>query len=279
MRPSVDLPQPDSPTSPTTSPSPIASCTSSTACTTASCRPAPNRLAARAARSSGLTKRLLTPSSATIGCGHAGVSLSACGCQQRAARPCGWTTMAGAVAHAASARAQRGEKAQPGGRLGGRGRRAGNLGERRAALLPRRRRADQPARIGVQRPRQHGLDRSFLDDAPGIHDRDAVGEPGHHREIVGDPDQRGAGLRAQRLHLGEDLRLDGDVERGGRLVGDQQQRPVQQRDRDGDALAQAAGELVRIGLQPLVGRGDADGGERRRAPAPAPPVATPARAR
>ena len=85
--------------------------------------------------------------------------------------------------------------------------------------------------------------------------------------------------RAQRLHLGEDLRLDGDVERGGRLVGDQQQRPVQQRDRDGDALAQAAGELVRIGFQPLVGRRDADRGAAPRAPAPAPPAATPARAR
>ena len=58
--------------------------------------------------------------------------------------------------------------------------------------------------------------------------------------------------RAKRLHLGEDLRLDGDVERGGRLVGDQEQRPVQQRNRDRDPLAHAAGELVRIGVQPLV---------------------------
>ena len=68
--------------------------------------------------------------------------------------------------------------------------------------------------------------------------------------------------RAERLHLGEDLRLDGDVERGGRLVGDQQRGPVQQRDRDRDPLAHAAGELVRIGVQPLVGRGDADRDQR-----------------
>ena len=51
-------------------------------------------------------------------------------------------------------------------------------------------------------------------------------------------------------HLGKDLRLDRDVERGRRLVGDDQRRAVQQRDRDRDALAHAAGELVRIGVEP-----------------------------
>ena len=58
MRPSVDLPQPDSPTSPTTSPSAIARSTRSTACTTSSCRPAPAKLAMRAATSSGLHEAL-----------------------------------------------------------------------------------------------------------------------------------------------------------------------------------------------------------------------------
>ena len=46
----------------------------------------------------------------------------------------------------------------------------------------------------------------------------------------------------------QDLRLDGDVERGGRLVGDQQRRPADQRHRDHRALAQAAGKLERIGV-------------------------------
>ena len=69
-------------------------------------------------------------------------------------------------------------------------------------------------------------------------------------------------LGAELLHLGQDLRLDGHVERRGRLVGDEQGRAVQQRDGDGDALAHAAGELVRIGVQPLLGRGDADPAER-----------------
>ena len=56
----------------------------------------------------------------------------------------------------------------------------------------------------------------------------------------------------------ENLPLDGDVERGGRLVGDQQIRLAGQRHGDGDALALAAGELVRIGVDSLGGIGKAD---------------------
>ena len=44
----------------------------------------------------------------------------------------------------------------------------------------------------------------------------------------------------------EDLRLDRDVERGGRLVGDQQLRIAGERHGDHHALAHAARELVRI---------------------------------
>ena len=51
----------------------------------------------------------------------------------------------------------------------------------------------------------------------------------------------------------QDLRLDGDVERGGRLVGDQQVRLVGERHGDHHALALAARQLVRIGVEPLLG--------------------------
>ena len=50
----------------------------------------------------------------------------------------------------------------------------------------------------------------------------------------------------------QDLRLRGDVERGGRLVGDQQRRLEHQRHRDHDALALAARELVRIATRPCA---------------------------
>ena len=79
---------------------------------------------------------------------------------------------------------------------------------------------------------------------------------------MGDPDQRGAVVAGEFLHLGEDLRLDGDVERGGGFVGDDEVGSVEQGDGDGDALAHAAGELVRVGGEALLGRGDADHAQR-----------------
>ena len=64
--------------------------------------------------------------------------------------------------------------------------------------------------------------------------------------------------RLQLLEKLEDLRLDGDIQRGGRLVGDEQVRLVGERHGDHHALALAAGELVRIALQPRLRLGDAD---------------------
>ena len=54
------------------------------------------------------------------------------------------------------------------------------------------------------------------------------------------------------------LDLHRGVERGGRLVGEQQARAAGQRDRDHRALPQAARQLVRIGLQAALRRGNLD---------------------
>ena len=73
---------------------------------------------------------------------------------------------------------------------------------------------------------------------------------GDDAEIVRDEQQRQV---ERRLHVAqqiEDLRLDRDVERGRRLVGDDQRRLAGQRHGDQHALAHAAGELVRV----VVGR-------------------------
>ncbi len=69
-------------------------------------------------------------------------------------------------------------------------------------------------------------------------------------------------LLRELLHFRQDLRLDGDVQRGGGLVGDDQVRPVQHGDGDGHALAHAAGQLMRIGQQPFFGAGNAHHAER-----------------
>ena len=70
----------------------------------------------------------------------------------------------------------------------------------------------------------------------------------------------------------EDLGLDGDVERGGRLVGDQELRSRGQRHRDHGALAQAARELVRVVARALARRRAPAPGRASPPPAPRPPA-------
>ena len=80
---------------------------------------------------------------------------------------------------------------------------------------------------------------------------------GDDAHVVGDQDHRDAGPPLEVAQQGEDLRLHRDVERGGRLVGDQQLRPAGERHGDHHPLALPAGELVRILAEPAGGLGDA----------------------
>src|SRR5258706_5208516 len=87
-----------------------------------------------------------------------------------------------------------------------------------------------------------------FDNAAEIHYRDAVTDMGHHSEIMCD-EQIGKIMLALEVdqqidHLG----LDRHIERRYRLIADDQPRPQRQSPRDADALALAAGELVRIVL-------------------------------
>ena len=75
-------------------------------------------------------------------------------------------------------------------------------------------------------------------------------------EIVGDEQDAHAVSRLQPSHQRQDLRLDRHVERGRRLVGDQQRRVARHRERDHHALAHAARELVRVLVQALRGGRD-----------------------
>ncbi|MNJ05687.1 hypothetical protein D3C73_1671740 [compost metagenome] len=56
----------------------------------------------------------------------------------------------------------------------------------------------------------------------------------------------------------KDLRLHRHVERRGRLIGDQQFRPVGKRHGDHHALPLATGQFMRIGFQALFRLADAD---------------------
>ena len=99
------------------------------------------------------------------------------------------------------------------------------------------------------------LARAHLHHAPRLHDDDAVGDLGHHAEIVGDEQHAGAAPLLQLADEPQDLRLRGDVERGRGLVGDQQRGLEHQRGRDHDALALPARDLVRIDVDHALGLG------------------------
>ena len=92
----------------------------------------------------------------------------------------------------------------------------------------------------------------------GVHHHDAVRCFGHHGHVVGDQHQRHAALALQRYQQVENLFLDRDVQRGGRLVGDQQQRVAGDRHGDHHPLVHAAGQLVRERAEARLGRRNAD---------------------
>ena len=96
----------------------------------------------------------------------------------------------------------------------------------------------------------------------------------HDREVVGDEEVGQAELLLQLLQQVDDLRLDRHVERRHRLVADDEVRLDRERAGDADALALAAGELVRV----AVGEVRVQADDRAAAPgrAPAAPCRWPA---
>ncbi len=141
-----------------------------------------------------------------------------------------------------------------------RGRRAGDLRQPLAAAAGRSAvsEPEQAPGVGVLGVVEDLVERSLLDDPPRVHHQHPVGDLGDDAEVVGDEDRRQAALAVEPLEQGQDLRLDGDVERRRRLVGDQHLGLERQRHRDHRPLAHAAGEFVRVGVDPLLGVGDPD---------------------
>ncbi len=97
-----------------------------------------------------------------------------------------------------------------------------------------------------------------LDDDPGIHDVHPVGDLRHHAQVVGDIEQRHAAGVLQPVHQAQNLGLDGYIQGGGRLVGNDQLGAACQGHGDHRPLALATAQLVRVVRQPLLRRFDAD---------------------
>ena len=111
------------------------------------------------------------------------------------------------------------------------------------------RRRHQRARIGMGGRVEQRCDIRLLDDLAGIEDADALAYFRDDAEIMRDEQQCRA---VAALHLGDQpqyLLLHGNVERGRRLVGDDQLRFGGESRGDQHALAHAAGEFMRIALE------------------------------
>jgi hypothetical protein len=100
---------------------------------------------------------------------------------------------------------------------------------------------------------------SFFKEESVTHDGDAVRDLGDDGEIVGDEEHGEAEALAEIGEEVEDLRLDGDVEGGGGLVGNEQAGAIDDGHGDEDALALSAGELMGVVAETGRGRGQGDG--------------------
>ena len=93
-----------------------------------------------------------------------------------------------------------------------------------ARLGQERYRPQQRLRVGVMHVREQLVGASTLDHPAGVHHVDPVGPPGDHAHVVGDRQHRHPEALLEPVQQAEDLGLDGDVERGGGLVGQQHLR-------------------------------------------------------
>ena len=110
--------------------------------------------------------------------------------------------------------------------------------------------------------------RAVLDHLAIGHDDHPVGHFTDHAKVMGDQHQGHAQAFLHIFQEVQDLRLNGHVEGGGRLVGDQDFRLVGQRHGDHHPLALAAGQLMGIVGEPAFGVANADQVEQFDGPCP-----------
>ena len=86
------------------------------------------------------------------------------------------------------------------------------------------RHVDERAGVGMRGGAEDARDRRLLDDPAGVHHEHAVAHLRDDAEVVRDEEHGHAQLARQPADQRQHLGLDGHVERGGRLVRDQQAR-------------------------------------------------------
>ena len=111
--------------------------------------------------------------------------------------------------------------------------------------MGRQRGGEERLGVGVHRARAQGVARRRLDDLAQVHHGDPVTDVRDGGEVVADEEIAHAERALQLLELGDDLGPHRHVERGDRLVQDDQTRVGHERPRDRDPLALPAAEFVR----------------------------------
>src|SRR2546426_1088442 len=127
--------------------------------------------------------------------------------------------------------------------------------------LQRRNRGDEHLRVWMQGLVEDIGRRSDLDDAPRVHDRDPVRDLRQDGQVMGNHDERRAHRSANLLDELEDLRLDRHVHGAGRLVHDDDFRAVRQGNRDHDPLAHPSRKFMREHFHDPLRVVDAQGGK------------------
>ena len=101
------------------------------------------------------------------------------------------------------------------------------------------------------------LGRPVFDHVAGIHHEHVAAGLGDDSQIVRDQNDGRSQAPLHLVHQLDDLGLNRDVERGGRLVGDQDVGVAGQGHGDHDALPHPSGELMRVLAHPLLGERNA----------------------
>ena len=119
----------------------------------------------------------------------------------------------------------------------------------RVMQIGERHRRHEGLGIGMDWGLEQGLAGRHLAQPALAHDSDVVGDVIDDGQVVGDEQVRQLQFLLQVPHQIENLRLDGNVEGGNRLVEDDQVRLQGQGAGDADTLRLAAGEAVRIAVE------------------------------
>ena len=113
---------------------------------------------------------------------------------------------------------------------------------------------DERLRVGMLRRLHHVAAGAHLDHPAEVHHGNPLAKVGDHADVVGDQNEGLPRLLLERLHQVEDLRLDRHVERGDRLVGNDQLRVERECARDPDSLPLPAAQLVREAVEEGFGQ-------------------------